>query len=162
MILCLMFGQVKRNYLNIFLDIIIRIIMKLSVLLSPVLINVNWFAIGSFSLIESTIIYVILRYADAKHSEGIVKIKKSKYEKFSYASTIILCVTLVCFMLGFFKYEAITILSNSMTPVFNKSDVVIYKKLSEEEKQNIPIDTIILYTSENQNIMHPNKISNKR
>ncbi len=139
---------------SVTITLIIRIIMKLSVLLSPVLINVNWFAIGSFSLIESTIIYVILRYADAKHSEGIVKIKKSKYEKFSYASTIILCVTLVCFMLGFFKYEAITILSNSMTPVFNKSDVVIYKKLSEEEKQNIPIDTIILYTSENQNIMH--------
>ena len=57
-------------------------------------------------------------------------------------------------MLGLFKYEPITILSNSMAPVFNRGDVVIFKKIDENELNNIPKGSIIVYSTENKNIAH--------
>lgn len=69
-------------------------------------------------------------------------------------SLFIICIASICFSLGLFKYEPITILSNSMTPIFNKADIVIYKKLNEKELNNIKINDIIIYTMEDKNIIH--------
>ena len=66
----------------------------------------------------------------------------------------IICAFLICFSLGLLKYEPITILSNSMAPMFNKADIVVYKKLNREELNNIKNNSIIIYTVENKNIIH--------
>ena len=52
------------------------------------------------------------------------------------------------------KYEAIAIASNSMEKVFGRGDVVVFKKLSEEEKENLPLGSIIIFTQESKNIAH--------
>ena len=57
-------------------------------------------------------------------------------------------------MVGVFEYEPITILSNSMSPVLEKGDVVIYKKLNEDEIKDLEINSIILYRAQDRNIMH--------
>ena len=57
-------------------------------------------------------------------------------------------------MVGIFKYEPIVILSNSMVPTFSRTDIVIYKKLDEEQLQEIPIGSIIVYSIDDQNIAH--------
>ena len=57
-------------------------------------------------------------------------------------------------MVGMFKYEPIVILSNSMVPTFSRADVVIYKKINEKQLQEIPNGSIIVYSINNQNIVH--------
>ena len=80
--------------------------------------------------------------------------RQNTHNKVSYVVTLTFCITLVCFMLGVFKYEPITILSNSMFPSFCRGDVVIYRKISNDELRNIHVGSIIIYNIKEQNIAH--------
>ena len=133
------------------LPLVLRIFSKLTILLLPILTKTNWFINGTVGVLFPTLIYILFEYIFINKTRG--KTKNFLNGTF-YIITIILCTGLVCFMLGLFKYEPITILSNSMSPVFNKADVIIYKKLNEEELKQIPNNSIVVYTSENQNIAH--------
>ena len=55
-------------------------------------------------------------------------------------------------MLGFFKYRPISIMSNSMFPVYKRGDVVIFKKVENVEK--IPKGAILIYNNGKKNIAH--------
>ena len=57
-------------------------------------------------------------------------------------------------MAGVFKYEPVAIVSNSMTPIFYRGDIVIYSKPTEEELKKIDENTIIIYSREKQIIAH--------
>ena len=74
--------------------------------------------------------------------------------KISYTIALILCLTLILFMLGAFKYESIAILSNSMMPTFERGDIIIFKKVNENELKEIPENSIIVYSVENKNVAH--------
>ena len=51
-------------------------------------------------------------------------------------------------MLGIFKYEPIAILSNSMYPTYDRGDIVIFKKMSEEEFEDEDNEIIELVDDE--------------
>ena len=57
-------------------------------------------------------------------------------------------------MAGIFKYAPIAMLSNSMTPVYYKGDVLVYRKVTKEELKNIKKYNIIIYSKEGQYIAH--------
>ena len=136
------------------LPLIHRLTCQIPTLLLPIVPNINWFITGSIGIILPTTIYVIFKYKILKEKTEKRKRKQTQIAKISYTTAIILSITLVSFMLGIFKYEPITILSNSMNPVFSKGDIVIYKKLKEQELKQIPQNTIIIYEIENKNIAH--------
>ena len=134
--------------------LIMRIQVKLSVLLLPIVTKINWFMIGTIELIYLMIVYLVFKYKNDKKENKKKYRKESKFSKVSNLLIIIICIIIVCFTLGLFKYKSITILSNSMQPTFGKADVVIYKKLDEKELKNLPINAIIIYKIESQYIAH--------
>ncbi len=137
------------------LTLLFRIFLKFFYLLSPVLTNMDWFITGSTSVISSTIIYLLFKYKFNKKSNVKINNKLTIYSSnISYIVTIVLCIFLICFMIGVFAYEPITILSNSMVPTLNRADIVIYKKLKESELKEIPNNSIIIYKIGNQNVAH--------
>ena len=134
------------------LTLICRLPFELMILFLPILPDINWFITGAVGVLSPTIFYVIFKYAIMKQKNDIRK--KKDNSKISYVITLSFAIFLVCFMLGVFKYEPITILSNSMIPVFKRGDVLIYKKIDEEELKEIPKNSIIVYKKENKNIAH--------
>lgn len=134
------------------LSIIYRSLKKIAIILLPILPNINWFACGCIDLIFPTLVYVFYEYHFMKER------KKAKKKPKSFL-LFLLCISFVCFMLGIFPYEPIAILSNSMTPTFSRGDVLIFKKLKEEELTEIERNTIIVYQIGNQNVAH--RIINK-
>ena len=136
------------------LSLTYRLFNQLAILLLPVLPNIDWFVTGSIGILSPTLIYVLFKYKFIREKEDIRKKQEYFSAKIIYAVTLILCITLVCFMLGLFRYEPITMLSNSMFPSFSRGDVVIYKKMSDSELKNISINSIIIYTIGDQNIAH--------
>ena len=137
-----------------FISLIYRLLNKLFVILSPILPNMDWFITGSSSILSSVLIYVFYKYVFIQEKNDIRKRKERFFEKMSYATTLFLCIILVCFMLGLFRYEPIAILSNSMSPLFSRGDMVIYKKLNDAELQDLLPNSIIIYRIGNQNIAH--------
>ena len=120
----------------------------------PIIPNVDWFIKGSVPIISSVIVYVLYQYKITKEEIDLRKKKETFFAKITYFIAIILAITLICFMLGIFKYQPITILSSSMNPKFGVGDVVIFKKLSNSELENISNGSIIVYSVNEQNIVH--------
>ncbi len=135
--------------------LIYRVVERMVIILLPILPNIDWFATASFNILSTLIIYLLFKYKFTKERQDIRENKKNLWIKISYLVTLVISVTIISFMLGLFKYEPITILSNSMSPVFNRGDVVIFKKLDEGDSNNIlPKGSIIVYKTENKNIAH--------
>ena len=131
-----------------------RVLARLFLLLLPIFPNVDWYVMGSTSILLPIFMYLLFKYKFLKQKDDIRKKKENFLEKFNYVVTFILAIMLVCFMLGLFKYEPICILSNSMSPTYKRGDVVIFEKINKNELSNIPKDSIIIYTKEDKNIAH--------
>ena len=132
--------------------LIYRIFGRLIILLSPILPNLDWYTLASINILSITIMYLLFKYKLLKEKKDIKKRKQNFLVKFSYIVTLVFSITLVCFMLGVFKYEPISILSNSMAETFVRGDVVIFEKISN--KKDIPINSIIIYSFGEKNIAH--------
>ena len=131
--------------------LIYRISSVLPILILPILPDLDWFITGSIGILSPIIVYVIFKYSEKK---DIRERKQIAYTKLSYLLTFAFCITLICFMTGMFKYEPISILSNSMNPTYSRGDVIIFKKLNEDELMNIQKGQIIVYAVGEKNIAH--------
>ncbi len=130
---------------------IIPVLMaKMAYFMMPILPNLDWFTLGALGLFIPIIIYVLFSYKFPKERSFKQK------EKMNINSLVILSFAfiIVCFMLGLFKYKAISILSNSMTPLFSRGDVVIYQKQNDEDYQNLSPGDIIAFRVSNKYIVH--------
>lgn len=139
---------------TLIISLLYRIVSESVILLLPILPNINWFLKGAIYILYQVLIYVMYKYVFFTNLK--IKSKGTNYliDKISYFITLSLSIALVLFMIGAFKYEPIAILSNSMSPTFNRGDIVIYKKLSEKELNEIQENEIIIYSYANQNISH--------
>lgn len=143
--------SIKTTYLTV---IIYRILKEIEILLLPILPDMDWFIQGVYGIISPLIIYLIFKYIIIKEKQDVRKKSDTIKEKISYTITIIVVTTIMCFMIGLFKYEPIAILSNSMQPTFCRGDVVIFKKVEEKQLKKLDKNTIIIYTIGEQNIAH--------
>lgn len=138
----------KGGYL---LTLIYRISSVLPILIFPILPDLDWFVTGSIGILFPIIIYVIFKYSEKR---DIRERKQNAYTKLSYLLTFSFCITLICFMTGMFKYEPISILSNSMNPTYSRGDAIIFKKLNNDELIDIQKGQIIVYAVGEKNIAH--------
>ena len=127
-----------------------RIIKELNILLIPIVPKTDWFINGSTNILLTAIMYIIFKYKIIKQKTE----EKDINEKISYLLTLILSIALISFMLGAFKYEPIAVLSNSMNPTFNRGDIIIFKKIKDDELKEIPEKSIIVYSIGEKNIVH--------
>ncbi len=133
------------------LTLIYKISNILPSLILPILPDLDWFSSGTMEILSPLTVYIIYKYSEKIDSR---ERKQTIYTKFSYLFTFAFCLTLICFMLGMFKYEPISILSNSMKPTYSRGDVIIFEKLDDEELENIQKGQIIIYTTGEKYIAH--------
>ena len=136
------------------LSLIFRLFNRFFVIVLPILPNIDWFITGSIYILSPVFIYILFKYKFIKEKQDIRKKHENLSAKISYIITLALAITLICFMLGTFKYEPITILTNSMSGTFDRGDVIIYRKLTDEELKKIPLYSIIVYSIGDQYIAH--------
>lgn len=122
------------------------IIMTYTIPLAP---NLDWYLYGVFHIIYLYIIYAYIKYEIEKREETEKKAKESIY---STIPLIIVFTIIILFVLGKFCYVPIGVMSNSMKPIFERGDIVIYKKtkdINEIEKNDI-----ICYQLDDIKVMH--------
>ena len=139
---------------SFFIPLIYELSKTLITQIFPISSNVDWFIIATMGILCPIIIYALFRYKLTNNKEDIRKKKENSHHKISFTITLLFCINLVFFMIGIFKYEPITILSNSMKPNFERGDVIIFKKLNDSELTQIPINQIIVYSIGKQNVAH--------
>lgn len=107
----------------------------------------------AFPILVFVIIYNNLKKVDRKVNR-IIKSKKSKRTIITYYIIIPLLIITVALTSGYFKYQAIVIATGSMSPNINKGDVVVIKKLNDNEIRNLKIGDILVFNRENKIVVH--------
>ena len=128
--------------------------ISLSIILFPVFPNLNWFILASIKYVLYLLIFLFVKYEDT------MLIKKSrkqiKRENPTKAIPAIIAILLVVvFVAGFLPYKPVAVVSNSMSPYFNRGDICIIKKVLEYEQiRNLKEGDIIEYQYNNIFILH--------
>ncbi len=135
-------------------SLLYRILVKLPILLLPILPRLDWFMIGTKNILSLTIIYIIFKFFLVKEKKNVINQKNILKDKICYISTVTFSILIVCFMLGVFRYKPIALLSNSMNPILGRGDIIIYKKINNDEISEIKNNSIIIYTLGEQYIAH--------
>ena len=155
-ILPVVFSNIIYSYLSLKgsykLVLTYRLPVEITSLLVPVFPNFDWFMTGLLGILVPVMIYVVLKYYI-----NIEKMRRSTRKKANpiiYIPLLTVIIIFALFMVGFFKYKPIAILTNSMNPIFYRGDVVIYRKLNGKELKKLKKDYIIIYSIEGQTVVH--------
>lgn len=157
-ILPLIFGNILYTYLTIKgsykLVLVYRILTELTFILVPILPNLDWFTLGIRGIIVPALIYIFLRSSINHRGERSSKRGRKKQNPIIYFPIFTIVIIFVLFMAGVFIYEPVAIISNSMTPVFYRGDVVVYRKVDNNKLKKLKLYTIIIYSKDGQAIVH--------
>ena len=103
-----------------------------------------------FFLLPVFVLFRIKTWQKKDRTNPIEREEKQKTGIISYLPAVAITIVLVYFVSGYFKYYAIAIASNSMSPCFYKGDVVI---INQEDKR-IEKGDIIAFKKEGTVIIH--------
>lgn len=118
-------------------------------LIVPIFPSWNWYLLGCLQVVFVTITYILIRSSIFKYND-----ERKEREKTNYVGTSIfvcLIVLLVMFIYGTFKYVPIAVLSNSMYPVFQRGDVLIYEKVKPED---LEVGQVLVFQYDDKIVFH--------
>lgn len=117
----------------------------------PILPSTDWFTTMLYQAILICILYFVLRNIEKRTDE----VGRHYFKKWNITYNVMFIViffVLIFFIAGFFKYQPIAIVSDSMKDAFQRGDAVIVNKISSSEK--ISLGDIIAYKKNNSIIVH--------
>lgn len=131
-----------------------RVPIMLCMLLMPLFPDLQWFWSTLVDLLLVVIVFIQVNYIHQKKISRVNR-RSLKKEKLSHTIPLIaLLLLFVSFVAGVFKYAPVAIMSNSMKNVIERGDVVIIKKLTDNEKKELKLNDIIEYKLDDSIVVH--------
>ena len=128
--------------------------IALSKILLPVFPDLNWFLNASLKYILYLLILLFTKYEE----NNVIRKSKKQIKKENPAKAIpaILAILLiVMFVAGFLPYKPVAVVSNSMSPYFNRGDICVIKKITDYKQiRELQEDDVIEYQLNNIFILH--------
>ena len=126
-------------------------ITKLYFYILPLIPNPNEYIYSMvFFLLPVFVLFRIKNWQQKDRTNPIEREQQNKSGLIYYLPALIITIVLVYFVSGYFKYYAIAIASNSMSPCFYKGDVVIV----DQKYKNLNQGDIIAFKYEGTVIVH--------
>jgi len=125
---------------------IVPLILTYSIKISP---NLDWYLYSVFHIVYLLLLYTYLKYEIDKREKTEQKAKKNIYSQIPIIS---ISIIMILFVLGIFTYVPIGVMSNSMKPIFERGDIIVYKKV--KNINDIKENDIICYQLNNIKVMH--------
>lgn len=131
--------------------IVYLLIIKLYFYILPLIPNPNEYIYSmAFFLLPVFVLFRIESWQQKDRTNPIERKQQNKSGLIYYLPALIITIVLVYFVSGYFKYYAIAIASNSMSPCFYKGDVVIV----DQKYKNLNQGDIIAFKYEGTVIVH--------
>lgn len=128
--------------------------INLSIILFPVFPNLNWFIAASIKHVLYLLIFLFTKYEDT----NLIRNSKKQIKRENPAKSIPLILAIflgVVFIGGFLPYKPVAVVSNSMSPYFNRGDICIIKKITDYSQiRNLKEADIIEYQLNNIFVLH--------
>lgn len=131
-----------------------RILITAAGIYLPILPSLDWFYTGLSGILVPAIIFVLINYTHTKIVRNTSK-KEDKINKPSrYIPAFVFIFVVVGFVLGFFKYVPLAVVSNSMYPLFERGDMAVIEKIKKEDLGKIKKGTIIRFQADGYYVIH--------
>lgn len=138
-------------------NLIYRGIPVLLQIIIPIFPTWNWYLLGCFEVIYIGISYYVIKTNIDKINEE--KIKKEKKSIVGTVIFVIIIIVYVMFVNGIFKYVPVAVMSNSMYPLFQRGDVLVYEKINPKD---LEIGDVLVFSNGDKVVLHRiNKIIRK-
>lgn len=135
-------------------NLLYRIPITVTVYVIPLFPNLSWFVESAFNLILPFVIFLNINFIQEKLSRDINRRRIRKSNPIRQIPTIAFIVFFICFVAGIFTYMPVAVMSNSMQTLIKRGDVVIVKKLSNEDIYNLKVNEIVQYKYESHVVVH--------
>jgi signal peptidase len=160
--LCLVFiPSISKNILltywmkkfGVLANILYLAIQSIISFLVPIIPDFNKYLQAIIAVVYPIIIYFITKriLKDTKNDDVE---KNKKVKTISYIFLMIFIAIIVALTSGIFKYYFLTVGSGSMRNELQVGDVIIVKKLNENEFDEIEVGTILVFKIENKVVVH--------
>lgn len=137
-------------------NIVYRYLMELPKYIVPIVPNFGNYVESIVYITFPILVFIIIynKFRKVEKKNVIIKSKNNKKSKFIYYIIIIFLIMTVTLTSGYFKYQAIVIATGSMKPNINKGDVVITKKITDEDIEKLQLGDILVFNRDNKIIVH--------
>ena len=148
----LTFMSMKVGYKS---NIIYRLLTEIPLYILPIFPNFGDYLEAVIRLSLPIVFYIWLyKYLEKKKSKKKVYAEKRRVFTLFRFNVGLLCVILVYFISGLFKYQALVIATGSMKPSIGIGDVVIVNKKDWEKQNSIRPGEVLAYRKDNMVICH--------
>ena len=148
----LTFMSMKVGYKS---NIIYRLLTEIPLYILPIFPNFGDYLEAVLRLSLPIVFYIWLyRYLEKKKSKKKVYAEKRRVFTLFRFNVGLLCVILVYFISGLFKYQALVIATGSMKPSIGIGDVVIVNKKDWEKQNSLRPGEVLAYRKDNMVICH--------
>lgn len=136
------------NYISLIPTIIIALAFQVFVYITPIIPNLGNYLNSVLGIVAPYLLYLKLNKM-IKYSE---KRDLTKYRNIVFIIPVLVIIGCICLLIsGIGKYKMIAIASNSMNPVYNRGDAVIYEKMNVS---GITKGDILVFKSDNIVVTH--------
>ena len=131
------------------------ILSNLGLIFMPILPKLNWFVSCVLEIVTALLIFLVVRYFNDYRSRTVERREIKKLNPIKAIPVIILMTIFALFVAGVLPYKPVAVMSNSMVPVFSRGDIIIIKKVKEEDVKYLEEGQIIEYkVSSGSSIVH--------
>lgn len=128
--------------------------IKIIEYITPIIPDLDWFVIVAF---DSALVIMVYYYIYYEHMINIERFTRKEIKAGNPKSTIVSVIFVIAFtffVAGFFPIQPVALMSNSMKPYIKRGDVVLVKKLKQEQLKNLCIGDVIEYSVDNSTVVH--------
>ena len=122
--------------------------------ITPIIPDLDWFIIVAF---DSALVIMIYYYIYYEHMINIERFTRKEIKSGNPKSTVVAVIFVLLFtffVAGFFPIQPVALMSNSMKPYINRGDVVLVKKIKQEELKKLCVGDVIQYSIDNKTVIH--------
>lgn len=120
-------------------------IKKMGLILMPIHPKLNWFVESVLELVTVLILFLVIRYFNNYRNRNVERKEIKKSNPVKAIPVIILLTIFTLFVAGVLPYKPVAVMSNSMVPVFSRGDIIIIKKINNQEVKKLQEGQIIEY-----------------
>lgn len=142
-------GTYVIKYSDVKTSLILQLTPLILMYVIPISPNLDWYLYSIFHIVYLLGLYLYLKYEIAKKDDLE---KEAKSSLLSFVPFLLVFTILICFVLGIFNYVPIGVMSNSMKPVFERGDIIVYNKINNPKK--IKVNDIVCYQLDKIKVMH--------
>lgn len=146
----LSFTALKIDYLP---NIIYVVLMVVPTYIIPVIPDLGNYIECIISILLPFIIMININNL-LEQAERLPKSQKEKIKPYVYIPITAIMIALLMLVSGFFKYQIIAVLSDSMSPIIKRGDTVIIQKIKQDELNKLKEQMILVYKHNNKVIIH--------